>query len=219
MDTMVKQSNNGKEKTVERQTITISPPNMKYATFSIVGTSPYVQAKFSQKAMNMMMEKHRLGDAAKKGKKRVPRDFAEDCKNATYISTEGWMGIPAPSIRAAMVAACRLVGFKMTHAKLCFDIVPDGFDNSEYKPMIKIEGKPIQYEAPVRNETGVCDIRSRPMWKEWSAKVNIRYDADMFSISDVANLLARAGLQVGIGEGRPNSRECVGLGWGVFKVE
>jgi hypothetical protein len=33
------------------------------------------------------------------------------------------------------------------------------------------------------------------------------------------NLFLRAGLQVGIGEGRPNSPNSFGLGWGRFEVK
>jgi hypothetical protein len=34
----------------------------------------------------------------------------------------------------------------------------------------------------------------------------------------VTNLMQRVGLQVGIGEGRPDSRESAGLGWGTFAI-
>jgi hypothetical protein len=57
------------------------------------------------------------------------------------------------------------------------------------------------------------------MWEEWSAKPRIRFDAEMFTASDVANLMKRVGMQVGIGEGRPDSRESAGLGWGTFTVK
>jgi hypothetical protein len=57
------------------------------------------------------------------------------------------------------------------------------------------------------------------MWREgWEAKLRIRYDADQFSLSDVSNLLARAGMQVGVGEGRPDSKDSAGLGWGLFSL-
>jgi hypothetical protein len=32
------------------------------------------------------------------------------------------------------------------------------------------------------------------------------------------NLLARVGMQVGIGEGRPDSRESAGIGFGLFRI-
>ena len=119
-----------------------------------------------------------------------------------------------------MVAACRLVDFKMTDAKQCVYIECDGFDKDERIPLVRItKGKPEYFEQAVRNETGVADIRARPIWEEgWEAVVRVTYDADRFTLEDVSNLLMRAGSQVGIGEGRQASRKCVGLGWGAFEI-
>lgn len=36
---------------------------------------------------------------------------------------------------------------------------------------------------------------------------------------DVANLMNRVGAQVGIGEGRPDSKNSAGMGWGLFSIE
>ena len=46
----------------------------------------------------------------------------------------------------------------------------------------------------------------------------IRWDADQFTLDDVTNLLSRVGLQVGIGEGRPDSKNSAGMGWGLFEI-
>jgi len=35
----------------------------------------------------------------------------------------------------------------------------------------------------------------------------------------VTNLLSRVGMQVGIGEGRPFSKNSAGMGWGTFELE
>jgi hypothetical protein len=165
-----------------------------------------------------MKEKMKAGSQAKKGMKRAPRDFDEDYKQAFHVSTEGWYGIPASAFRNAMISACRLVGFQMTKAKLAVFIEADGIDKIDGMPLVKIKGKPEHVEHYVRNETGVVDIRVRAMWREWSAILVVRYDADMFSLTDIANLLARVGLQVGVGEGRPDGKKSAGMGWGMFKI-
>jgi len=108
-----------------------------------------------------------------------------------------------------------LVSFKMTHAKLSIFIVADGLD-AEGLPLVKIEGEPVRHDGYARNETGVVDIRARPMWHTWRCRLRIRFDADQFTLADVMNLLERAGQQVGIGEGRPNSPNSNGLDWGRF---
>ena len=200
--------------------ITIAPPKFKIVEFGIRGVTPYVQNKFSQKAREQMHTKQAAGSTTKKGVNRTAKDFQAAYEGAMHKTTEGWCGIPASAFRNAMISACRIVGFQMTKAKLALFTMADGFDAEDGTPLVRIsKGEPIYTELAVKNETGVCDLRPRPMWREgWEAIVRIRYDADMFTLTDVANLLMRAGVQVGIGEGRPDSRKSCGIGWGVFDL-
>jgi hypothetical protein len=108
----------------------------------------------------------------------------------------------------------------MTHAKLAFSVMEDGWDMADNAPLVKIlDGEAEQWVAPTRNATGVIDLRSRPMYKKWGARLNIRYDAGMLSDADIVNLISRVGMQVGIGEGRPDSKQSAGLGFGLFEIE
>jgi len=199
--------------------VAISAAKIQQVTFKIRGTAPYVQARFSAKAMQAMKAKMMEGSTAKGKKQRVARDFDDDFKQAQHISTDGWIGIPAGAFRQAMISACRLVGFKMTLAKLSLFVEADGLDAVDGVPLIKLEAKkPEKVEMAVRNQTGVADIRVRPMWREWGANLRVNFDADQFSVQDVTNLINRVGMQVGIGEGRPDSRESAGLGWGTFAI-
>jgi hypothetical protein len=136
-----------------------------------------------------------------------------------HKSVEGWACIPAGAFRAAAISACRLVGFKMTMAKLSLFIEQDGLDAIDGTPLVRIHGDPEISEMMVRNATGVADIRVRPLWRDWSCDLRIRYDCDQFNRIDVANLLLRVGTQVGIGEGRPDSKSSNGLGFGLFRSE
>jgi hypothetical protein len=201
------------------ETVVVRPLNFQTVKLHIVGESPYVQNKFSQKAKNQIIETQKAGGQAKSKKTREAKDFDASYEGAMHKSREGWLGIPAPSFRNAMISACRTIGFKMTHAKLAVFVKADGFDLDDGTPLVKIHGKPRQHIAPARNDNGSIDIRCRPMWEEWDADVNMEFDADMFSVTDVVNLMVRAGKQVGIGEGRPDSRMSAGLGWGRFRVQ
>lgn len=196
--------------------LAIPAPRFETLSFNLIGTAPYMQARFSEKARTMMRDKMEAGSVSTKGKKRTARDFDDDYKQATHFSTEGWAGIPASAFRAAAISACRLVGFKMTMAKLSLFIEADGYDALDGTPLIKIEGEPKKSEMMVRNATGVADIRVRPLWSEWGCSLRIRFDTDQFSRLDIANLLLRVGTQVGIGEGRPDSKASNGLGFGLF---
>jgi hypothetical protein len=198
----------------------ISAPNMKVGDFHIKGSSPLVMHKFPKKAREMMKAAQEAGSQAKSKKKREPRDFTRDFEEAKHISEEGWYGIPATAFRGAMVSACKVAGSVMTRAKLAVFVLADGYDADDGTPLVRLEApnEPEWNEAAVRLESGVADIRVRPMWREWGATVRIRWDGDMLSHSDVANLLMRAGMQVGILEGRADSRKSVGQGWGMFDL-
>lgn len=198
--------------------IAISPPNFQTAIVHIEGTAPYVQHKFSVKARNQIKAKQEKGSQAKKGQKREPKDFMAMYEGAQYHMEDGENGIPAPAFRNAMISACRLVDQKMTIAKMALFVEPDGFDKEDGTPLVKFtKGKPEYMESYVRIP-GSVDVCARPKWDAgWRATLRIRFDADRFSASDVLNLLARAGQQVGIGEGRPDSKMSCGMGWGLFR--
>ena len=204
---------------MSEQQVTIKAPDLKTAQFRIRGTAPLVINAFPAKAREMMRAKQSAGSTAKGKKVREAKDFDACYEQAKHVSREGWLGIPASSFRCAVISAYRLVGFKMTLAKLSFFVLADGFDRLDGVPLVKItKGDPKHVEHAVRNETGVADIRARPMWDEWEAVVRVRFDADQFTVSDVANLMVRVGMQVGIGEGRPDSKNSAGMGWGTFEV-
>jgi len=205
-----------KVETVKQETCVISAPNFRTAEFKITGTAPYVQLRFSEKAKNLMLEN--MASETKTKKKKDPREYEKEFIGAMYESEDGWRGIPAGAFRNAMISACRTVGFKMTLAKLSVFVEADGFDKNDATPLIKIEGKPEMCQHATRNANGSTDIRTRAMWKTWSAKVRVKYDADQFSQNDVANLMMRVGVQVGIGEGRPDGRMSAGMGWGLFSL-
>lgn len=200
--------------------LTIMPPAMAILKVLIEGTSPYCQSRFSKKALDQMREAQAAGSTAKKGKKREAKNFDECYEQALHKTKEGWCGIPAGGIRTAMISACRIVGFHMTKGKLAVFIEADGFDVVDSTPLVRIsKGNPHKIESPLRNANGNVDIRVRALWDPgWQSIVRVKFDSDIFTAEDALNLLARVGEQVGLGEGRHDSRECSGCGWGTFKI-
>ncbi len=209
-----------KTKTVSNSPVAITPPDFRFVTMRLKGTSPLVINRFSQKAMEEMRATQEAGSTARAKKVRTAKDFNALYEGAKHKSIEGWEGIHAAAFRNAAISACRAVGFKMTHAKLAFRVMEDGWDIADGAPLVKIlDGEAEQWVAPTRNATGVIDLRSRPMYKKWGAQLNIEYDAGMLTAADIGNLISRVGKQVGIGEGRPDSKQSAGLGFGLFDVE
>lgn len=199
--------------------VAITPPNFQRLAINIQGTTPLVINRFSAKAMEMMRKAQEAGNASRSRKAHEAKDFDALFQGAKHISDEGWEGIHAAAFRNGAISACRACGFKMTHAKLAFTVEQDGFDRVDGAPLVRLtSGEAEQWVAPTRNATGVIDLRCRPMYREWGATLRIRYDAGMLTGDDVVNLVARVGLQVGIGEGRPDSKMSAGLGFGLFEI-
>lgn len=210
-------SKNG-DNVIDEAKVVITAPNIETVQFHIVGTAPLVQLAFSEKARNIMLEGMAEEQKAGTRKKRKPRKYDEEFVAAQHIAIEGWNGVPAAAFRNAMIAACRLVDFKMTNAKQAVFVKADGFDIDGFG-LVKLTGEPKMVQHPVRNANGSADIRTRAMYSSWSCNVTIQYDADQFGREDITNLLARAGLQVGVGEGRPASPKSAGMGWGTFELK
>jgi len=71
----------------------------------------------------------------------------------------------------------------------------------------------------VNNANGSPDIRARGSWPPgWRCTLRIKYDADSFTPSTIANLIVRAGISIGVGAGRPFSSHSCGMGWGTFEL-
>lgn len=205
--------------TAKTTSVSIKPPNFQEAMFQIKGTAPLVIHRFSVKTREQMKQKMETGKAASSRKNREAKDTDDIFNESRYISTEGWDGFHAASIRNAMIGVCRLVNFKMTLAKLSVFVEADGWDKFEPQiPLIRIHGKPTKQEDMARVETGQPYVTVRAAYHDWSANVRIRWDGDQFTLSDVTNLLMRVGMQNGIGEGRPNSKNSAGMGWGLFEI-
>lgn len=208
-----------KPKAEKTEIITITPPNFQYAKFALVGTAPYLQCRFPEKAIAKMRATMEAGSTAKKGGKKEPRNFEDDFQQAMHKSEEDWIGIPASAFRNCLIETCRMAGFQMTRAKMSIFVESDGLDVIDGTPLVKIiGGDPERSEMTVRIQQ-TTDIRVRPMWREWGVQLRLRYDADQFTLDDVTNLLMRAGVQCGVGEGRPFSKSSNGMGFGTFEVQ
>ena len=199
--------------------VVITAPDIRIIGLDIEGTAPLVINKFSAKAKEIMMATQMAGSTAKSRKVREAKDFEELYNGARHISTQGWDGIHAASFRNAAISACRAAGFYMTKAKLAIFVEPDGFDLEDMTPLVRItKGEPQMVVSPCRNASGVIDLRPRPTYFPWGATLRIKYDAGILTESDVVNLIARVGLQVGVGEGRPDSKQSAGVGNGLFHI-
>lgn len=201
------------------KTLTISPPNFQTAEFTLIGTAPLVVHRMSEKYRREQLHKITTGKPAGNKKNREAQNPEDICNEARYVAKEGWDGVKACCFRNALISACKICGYPMTRAKMSFFILEDGYDAKEPStPLVRIHGKSVMQTDVVRMANGDPNLSFRPAYHDWKMKLRIRFDADQFTLNDTANLLARVGIQVGIGEGRPDSTNSGGMGWGTFSI-
>jgi len=188
--------------------VTIPEIKIGMLKVKIKGESPMIFNQFSQKAKQQILDKQMK--KAKQAKKA--RDPEAEYQASYYRNKKGEIALPAHNIKQSMVGAARFIdGAKMTQVRGALFVVGDdqGFIKVDYKDermredMVRLQG--IGRPA---------DLRFRGEVSGWSMTFWIKYNANLFSIDQVINLLKMAGFSQGLGEWRPEK----GGMYGTFDV-
>lgn len=175
----------------------INRPNIQKISVEIVGTSPMIQHKFSEKAKREMLEKQQK----KAAKKKEARDPEKEYQASLYKNSKGKVAFPALAVKQAIVSAARNVdGLPMTILRGAVFIKGDEDGLIE---VIYPKGDLIMREDVVRIGMGSADLRYRGEIRNWSMKLPIEFNADVLSTEQILNLLQTAGFACGLGEWRP----------------
>lgn len=185
---------------------------------TVEGTSPYVPNKFSPKAAAKMWAYFERSPGKHAPKEKI--DPEEEARSRLYVTEDGRYGIPAAALRRALVEAGRFCSLKMKQLAGTVDVLGTDYDRDIGVPLVPIEGgEPEIFVSSVKNTSGTRDLRWRPYFKPgWRCSFAVMYDSGTLSKDDVVELLTRAGMNVGIGDGRPLSPCSPGLGYGRWKV-
>lgn len=160
-------------------------------TIKIVGDSPLIVHKWSEKAKKQILDKQMQSASAGK----EPKDPEQDYRDSLYHLPGGKFGFPTIAFKNAAVSACTSLGKSITKvaARQAFHIIGE---------ITEIHGKPSPREDMVKINGETADIRYRAEFKEWSVFLRIRYNARVLSDEQIANLFNTAGFAVGVGEWR-----------------
>ena len=190
---------------VKKQNDVIELPKMdiQFLDIPIVGDSPLICHAWSAKAKKEMLDKQMKKAKGARQAKSPEQDFEE----SLYPMEGGGYGFPSVAFKAAAVASCRAIeGVTMTLARGAFHVMGE---------LVPIKGTPTPREDMVRVGMGTADIRYRGEFKEWSAVLPVRFNANVLSAEQIVNLFNTAGFHVGVGEWRPGKS---GGGYGMFHV-
>jgi len=198
-----------KKKQVE-ESIKIPAIETKVAKITLIGETPLLVCKFSEKAKNELDEKHQQKAKTKRGARNPQAEF----EASLYKMSKGKYGIPAAGVKLCAVSACRFVeGVSMTLAKGSFHVLQD--ENG----LIEVKGsKPVVDERIVRvgnfgNKKPMTRYRGR--FDKWSLTFTVKYNSRVISAEQLLNLYENAGFAVGLNEYRPEK----GGNCGMFKVQ
>lgn len=203
----------GKKSTADSTAIEIPKPDIRALRVRIIGDTPLICHKFSEKAQKMIEDKQQQ----KASKARGAREPKKEYEGARHRMPDGSDGFPAGGVKMALVSACTFVdGMTKVLSKGAFFIIGDQGTN-----LIKINyvGKaPRMVSDYVRINNGRSgDVRYRPYYDEWWMDLCIRYNALVVSSQQIVNLLANAGFSIGIGDWRPSAPMKPGTN-GMFSV-
>jgi hypothetical protein len=172
----------------------------------IVGVSPLIVHKFSEKAKRQMLD-------AMQGRKtpKQPKDPQAEYEAAAYRLDDGGYGFPSIAFKASAVSAARFFDKSVTMVSLRQTLFFGGeMSKTEGQLMVRIEGEPVMREDVVRVGNGGTDLRYRPMFSEWKTELEVTYVKSMLTRESVLSLIEAGGLGVGVGEWRPEKRGDMG---------
>ena len=224
-------------KKAEEKAVAIELPGIDQEVFTvnIVGDSPLIVHKWSEKAKKEILDKQ-MKKASKGKQEKVPaRDFLDSLywldesgcsiadnpeinavtndtpfEKVQQIVAKGRFGFPACAFKACALDAGYQQGVlaKKTTARGAFHILGE---------FAVIEGTPTMREDMVQvgGMSKVADIRYRGEFRQWKTTLTIRYNKNAISPEQIINLLAYGGFSNGVGEWRPSKDGS----FGTFHVE
>ena len=214
------------KKTNDEMVMSIELPKIETGllTLNIVGDSPLIVHRWSEKAKKEMLDKQMKKAKSGKEAKNPMRDFVDalywldDTGNAINTPAEldgiddatpydkvyeilknGRFGFPTTAFKACAIDAGYQQGViaKKTTARGAFHIIGE---------FAVIEGIPEMREDMVQvgGMSKAAGIRYRPEFKTWKTQLLIQYNKKAITPEQIANLMNFGGFANGVGEWRPS---------------
>ena len=194
--------------------IKIDKPQIIVTQVRIVGDCEYVGSNYSEAVREEVVNKQ-MGK--EKTKMRGNRDIDAEVNGRRHI-VNGVDCIPTISFLAAIMDTVKdgtLNTVKSTHIRRNISIFGE---YGSYTPIKsskeknKLHPGPVVLESIVKLANSMSHVAFRPAYHDWSCDLTVRLLKGKFNVTDVMNLLDRAGITTGVGDNRK-------IGGGRFHVE
>jgi hypothetical protein len=201
-----------KAKTSASDIIDIIEVSHGYVEFCVLGKTPLVCNRMSQKATHELLLPRGRKTAAERSL-TLKHNPIEEYRASPYVLSDNnsptAIAIMATAFKGAMkTAALDLPGAKKAQIGRLVFVEGD---------MVPIYGVPQIFMAIVRSAdmNRTPDVRTRAILPRWAAKIGVTYTQPLMRPQAVANLLAASGFTAGVGDGRP---EKGAMNYGQFKI-
>lgn len=168
----------------------------------IIGTSPLIVHRWSDKAKRQMLD-------AQQGKKKVKehRDPQADYENSFYRIADDTnpdrYGFPVTAFKQATIGGARFYDKSVTMTALRQAMFFRGIiTKADPQQLVEIHGEPHMREDVVRVGQGT-DLRYRGEFTEWTTELAITFVTSMLDRNSLLSLVEAGGMGVGVGEWRP----------------
>jgi hypothetical protein len=194
-----------KEKIKEIKKVSVLAIRISKAVFPIVGKTPLLSDKMSQETLKAIEEKQT--GKAKSSKKQV-RDIELEMEDAIHYLPDGQVGFPAAGFKAGMIEATSFVGDKMFSKKLIKGLqISNAVDG-----LVPIKFKKKDY---LKHNIG-SNTKHTPRFHDWTCDLEIRFDSNNISETDIATLINYAGFYSGVGIWSPRCKS--GGNYGMYEL-
>jgi len=164
----------------------------------IVGTSPLIVHRFSEKAKRQMLDNMQGRKSPKESK-----DPQAEYEAAFYRLKDESYGFPVTAFKLATIGGARFYGKQVTMTSLRQFLFFRGEVGSDGVGLARITGEPHMREDVVRVGRGGTDLRYRPQFDEWATTLLVTFVPTALTRASVLSLMDAGGMGVGVGEWRP----------------
>ncbi len=188
-----------------KKEISIPAIKLSKAVFPIVGKTPLLMDRMSEDILKGIEDKQ----TGKKKTGKVLRNIEKEIESAVHYLPDKTVGFPAAGFKNALIESTSFIGDKFFSKKLLKGI----------KILNAVNGLiPITFKKrDVLVHNVGSNTKHTPQFHKWECGLEIQFDANNISETDIALLINYAGFYYGIGMWSPRCKS--GGDFGVYQMK